>query len=60
MKLMDSLRQKGMAIVFISSELEEVVRTCRRVIVLRDRRKIGELSGAAVSEQSIMNLMAIG
>jgi simple sugar transport system ATP-binding protein len=57
---METLRQKGMAIVFISSELEEVVRTCRRVVVLRDRRKVGELVGEQVSEQGIMNLVATG
>ncbi len=28
-----------MAILFVSSELEEVVRICDRVVVLRDRRK---------------------
>ena len=43
-KLMHSLRDEGMAILFISSELEEVVRDSQRVIVLRDRAKAGELS----------------
>ena len=35
----------GMAIVFISSELEEVLRDSHRVVVMRDRKKVGELSG---------------
>lgn len=57
-KLVHSLRAKGMAVLFISSDLEEIVRTCQRVAVLRDRRKIGELSGVDVQPNKIMNLIA--
>ncbi len=57
-KLVATLRQKGLAVLFISSELEEVVRVSQRVVVLRDRRKVGELSGDDVNEHSIMNLIA--
>ena len=57
-KLVASLREKGLALLFISSELEEVVRVSQRVVVLRDRRKVGELSGDEVNEQKVMNLIA--
>ena len=57
-KLVDSLRREGMAILFISSELEEVVRASQRVVVLRDRRKIGELSGGQINENRIMEMIA--
>ena len=57
-KLVRSLRDKGMAVLFISSELEEVVRDCDRVIVLRDRRKAGELAGGEISEQRVMEMVA--
>jgi simple sugar transport system ATP-binding protein len=57
-KLVHSLRAKGMAVLFISSDLEEIVRTCERVVVLRDRAKIGELSGADVQPNRIMQLIA--
>ena len=57
-KLITSLRQDGLAILFISSELEEVVRDSQRVVVLKDRRKIGELTGDAISEQAIMRRIA--
>ena len=57
-KLVQSLRAQGMAVLFISSDIEEVVRTCERVVVLRDRRKIGELSGTDVQANRIMNLIA--
>jgi galactofuranose transport system ATP-binding protein len=57
-KLIQSLRQDGLAVLFISSELEEVVRQSQRVVVLRDRRKVGELTEAAISEQAIMESIA--
>ncbi|QDT68798.1 Ribose import ATP-binding protein RbsA [Planctomycetes bacterium MalM25] len=56
--LVASLREEGMAILFISSELEEVVRTCERVAVLRDRQVIGELEDDGVQETAIMDLIA--
>ncbi|MFY9986425.1 MAG: sugar ABC transporter ATP-binding protein [Chthoniobacterales bacterium] len=57
-KLIQSLRQDGLAVLFISSELEEVVRQSQRVVILRDRRKVGELTEAAISEQAIMESIA--
>jgi galactofuranose transport system ATP-binding protein len=57
-KLIQSLREKGMAILFISSELEEVVRGCQRVVVLRDRAKVGELTGDQIDEHVIMHTIA--
>ena len=56
--LVASLRADGMAVVFISSELDEVVRTCQRVAVLRDRKVVGELTGDDVHENHIMELIA--
>ena len=49
-----------MAILFISSEFEEVVRCCNRVAVLRDRVKIAELDGADVDEHAILQTIARG
>jgi len=57
-KLVLSLCRQGTAIVFISSELEEVVRVSDRVLVLRDRALVGQLRGAAISEQAIMQTIA--
>jgi len=57
-KLALSLCRQGTAIVFISSELEEVVRVSDRVLVLRDRALVGQLRGAAISEQAIMQTIA--
>jgi galactofuranose transport system ATP-binding protein len=57
-RLIASLRSEGLAVIFISSELEEVVRQSQRVIVLRDRHKIGELNRDQISEEAIMRLIA--
>jgi simple sugar transport system ATP-binding protein len=40
-----TLARQGTSVLFISAEIEEVVRICDRVIVMRDRRKVRELPG---------------
>ena len=57
-KLMAELTQGGISILFISSDLEEIVRNSHRVVVLRDRRKIAELGTATISEANIMSAIA--
>ena len=57
-KLIARLCGEGMAIVFISSELEEVVRDCHRVAVLRDRKKVCELAGEQIELSAIMKAIA--
>lgn len=59
-KLILDLAAAGITILFISSELEEVVACCDRVIVLRDRNIIGELQGDEMSESKIMDMIAKG
>lgn len=56
-KLVADLCRKGMAILFISSELEEVIRSSSRILVLRDRRKVAELSGDT-DEATILRAIA--
>jgi simple sugar transport system ATP-binding protein len=58
-KLVLSLAEEGKACVFISSELEEVLRTSHRIVVLRDREKVTEFTGE-VDEHKIMQSMAGG
>ncbi|MEO7335214.1 MAG: sugar ABC transporter ATP-binding protein [Caldimonas sp.] len=52
-----ALARDGMAVLFISSEMDEVVRVADRIVVLRDRRKVGELPGNS-SEQAVYHLIA--
>ncbi|MCD7838228.1 MAG: sugar ABC transporter ATP-binding protein, partial [Clostridiales bacterium] len=45
------LAQEGKSLIFISSEIEEMLRTCNRLAVLRDGAKIGELDGELTQER---------
>jgi monosaccharide-transporting ATPase len=56
-KLVLVLAEEGKACVFISSELDEVLRTSHRIIVLRDREKIAEFPGD-VDETTIIHAIA--
>ncbi|MCY1558564.1 Fructose import ATP-binding protein FruK [compost metagenome] len=51
------LAQAGMAVLFFSSEMSEVVRVAHRIVVLRDRRKVGELP-AGSTEDAVYELIA--
>ncbi|PZG02645.1 sugar ABC transporter ATP-binding protein [Micromonospora deserti] len=56
-KLVAELAQKGMAVLYISAELEEVVRLSHRTVVMKDRAKIAELDQHATVDD-IMRLIA--
>ena len=51
------LARDGLAVLFISSEMEEVVRVSDRIVVMRDRSKVGELPGNS-SEQAVFHMIA--
>jgi galactofuranose transport system ATP-binding protein len=53
-----ALCANGLSILFISSEIGEVLRVSHRVAVLRDRRKIAEVAGKASNEDNIYRLIA--
>jgi ribose transport system ATP-binding protein len=58
--LMDELAATGIAIIMISSDLEEVLGMSDRVLVLHEGRLAGELPRAALSEQAIMHFATGG
>ena len=60
-RLIDELaRDEGMAIVMISSELEEVIEGSDRVAVMKDGRKLGEFERAEASEDRVMRAISEG
>lgn len=59
-KIVLDLADEGMAVTFISSEVEEMIRTCSRMAVLRDGEKVGELEESELSQSSIMKAIAGG
>ncbi len=55
-RLMEELAEKGVAILFVSSEMEEVLSMSDRVIVMHEGRITGELQRDQLSEEAIMQL----
>ena len=55
-RFLSDLAAKGTALILISSELEEIIGMCDRVLVMREGRIVGELEGDAVQEREIMYL----
>lgn len=54
--LMEQLAERGTAILFVSSEMEEILGMADRTYVMHEGRVKGELSRDAMTEQSIMQL----
>lgn len=59
-KLVLKLAENGVSITFISSEIEEMLRTCSRLIVMRDRNIVGELKGSQITQDNVMQTIAGG
>ena len=59
-KLVLKLASEGMSVTFISSELDEMLRTCSRLVVMRDRNVVGELSGDDLTQSKVMGTIAGG
>lgn len=57
-QLVTDLAAEGLAVLMISSELEELVEGSTRVVVLRDGRDVAELEGQRLSQQEIIHAMA--
>jgi ABC-type sugar transport system ATPase subunit len=53
-RLLDEAAAAGCSLLIASSDLEEVQRLCGRVLILRDGRIVGELSGEAITEAAIV------
>jgi ribose transport system ATP-binding protein len=59
-KLIDNLARDGLGVVFISSELEEVVEGSDRAVALKEGAIVGVLSGDELNENRLMALLAEG
>ena len=58
-KLVLKFASEGMSVVFISSEIDEMIRTCSRMCVMRDGEKVGEIDGE-MTQASVMSAIAGG
>ena len=57
LQVIAGLKAQGIAFIFVSHRLDEVVQACDRVIVLRDGRLVGQLAGAAINHDAMVKLM---
>jgi simple sugar transport system ATP-binding protein len=55
-----NLCDNGMAVLFISSELDEVLRYADQVVIMRDRRKVGEIAACDADEHAVLQIIAGG
>ena len=55
-RLIDSLAEQSMAILFVSSEMEEIMGLADRVLVMHEGRLAGQLEREQISEENIMRL----
>ena len=58
--LIREISEQGISVLYISSEMDELVRGCDRVAVLRDGRVVGELASEDISSDNIMKAIAMG
>ncbi len=59
-RLMLEMCNDGVSVIFISSELDEIIRCSNRIEVMRDRKKVAELDGENCTQQMILNVIAEG
>ncbi len=59
-KLVLKLAAEGKSVTFISSEIDEMLHVCKRLIVMRDRHVVGELTGEDLTQTKIMSTIAGG
>ena len=55
--LVDDLKSKGIAVIYVSHRLEEVERLADRAVVMRDGEKVGELKREELDRKRIIELM---
>ena len=58
--LVRQLADEGLAVLLISSELEEIIADSNRIVTLRDGRSVAELTGDQITENALMHAMATG
>jgi galactofuranose transport system ATP-binding protein len=58
--LVRDLADEGLAVLLISSELEEIIADSDRVVTLRDGRSVAELTGDQITETALMQAIATG
>jgi simple sugar transport system ATP-binding protein len=59
-RLVAALAEDGISVLFISAELDEVLRLSHRIVVMRELHKVAELENRGTTESDLMRLIAEG
>ena len=59
-RLMLEMCGDGVSVIFISSELDEIIRCSNRIIIMRDRAKVAEVDGESCTQSDILRIIAEG
>ena len=59
-RLMLEMCDNGKSVIFISSELDEIIRCSNKIEIMRDRLKVAEINGENCTQQDILNIIAEG
>lgn len=59
-KIIQQLADRGKGIIFVSSELPELLGRCHRILVMREGRSAGILEGSKATQENIMQLATVG
>ena len=59
-RLMLEMCGEGVSVIFISSELDEIIRCSNRIVVMRDRKQVGVVNGEGCTQQTLLNIIANG
>ena len=59
-RLMLEMCGEGVSVIFISSELDEIIRCSNRILIMRDRAKVAEVDGSSCTQQDILKIIAEG
>ena len=59
-RLMLEMCGQGVSVIFISSELDEIIRCSNRIVVMRDGKKVAEVNGEGCTQDTILNIIAEG
>lgn len=59
-RLMIQMCEEGVSVIFISSELDEIIRCSNKIVIMRDRKKVAEIDGRGCTQEKILNIIAEG
>ena len=52
------LCEKKVSVLFLSSELDEIIRCANRILIMRDGQKAAEVAGETCTQRDILHIIA--